>query len=97
MKVQLQIDDSLLQEALALGECDNQQILIEEALKEYIQYRKQSKILDIGSIECNDDQDISFVQRDFNKKTIEAIEELKSKKTLNTYNNFAEIRHDLGV
>ena len=58
MKVQLQLDDSLLQEALALGECDNSKILIEEALKEYIQRRKQIKILDcFGTIEYDDSYD----------------------------------------
>lgn len=36
MKVQLQIDKNLLEEALGLGDNHNQETLIEEVLKEYI-------------------------------------------------------------
>ncbi|MEM9274130.1 MAG: type II toxin-antitoxin system VapB family antitoxin [Cyanobacteria bacterium P01_F01_bin.143] len=58
MKVQLQIDDNLLKEALALGEHHNQQVLVEEALNEYIQRRKQIKILDLfGTIEYDESYD----------------------------------------
>jgi DNA-damage-inducible protein J len=42
-------------------------------------------------------KDIPFVERNLNEKTIKAIEELKSKKNLTTYESFAELRHDLGV
>lgn len=62
MRVQLQIDDSLLQEALAMGDHQNQQTLIEEALKEYIQRRKQMKILELfGTIEYDDSYDYNLV------------------------------------
>lgn len=46
MVTQLQIDEKLLQEALKLGEHQNKKSLIEEALTEYIQNRKQIQILD---------------------------------------------------
>ena len=42
-------------------------------------------------------KDIPFAKRNLNQETIAAIEELKSKENLTTYDNFAEIRHDLGV
>ena len=42
-------------------------------------------------------KDIPFAQRNLNQETITAIDELKSKENLTTYDNFAEIRHDLGV
>ena len=42
-------------------------------------------------------KDIPFAQRNLNQETIAAIEELKSKENLTTYENFAEMRHDLGV
>ena len=42
-------------------------------------------------------KDIPFAQRNLNQETIAAIDELKSKENLTTYDNFAEIRHDLGV
>ncbi|MEA5535057.1 type II toxin-antitoxin system VapB family antitoxin [Crocosphaera sp. XPORK-15E] len=45
MEFQLQIDDNLLQEALELGKHNNQQTLIEEALKEYIERRKKEETL----------------------------------------------------
>ena len=55
MNTQLQIDDQLLQEALTLGKHQNQQTLVEEALKEYIQHRKQAQILELfGTIEYNE-------------------------------------------
>ena len=42
-------------------------------------------------------KDIPFAHRNLNQETIEAIEELQSKANLTTYDNFAEIRQDLGV
>ena len=58
MNIHLQIDDNLLQEALDLCENKNQQTLVEQALKEYIQRRKQIKILDFfGKIEYDEDYD----------------------------------------
>ena len=42
-------------------------------------------------------KDIPFAHRNLNEETIKAIEELKSKENLTTYESFAELRHDLGV
>jgi addiction module RelB/DinJ family antitoxin len=42
-------------------------------------------------------KDIPFAQRNLNEATIKAIEEIKSKENLTTYESFAELRHDLGV
>jgi Uma2 family endonuclease len=58
MKLQIQIDDNLLQEALTLGKHEDQQVLIEESLKEYIQRRKRLKVLDLfGQIDYDDSYD----------------------------------------
>lgn len=54
----LQIDETLLQEALALSDNLNTQSLIEIALFEYIQRRKQLKILDLfGTIDYDENYD----------------------------------------
>ncbi|NES17621.1 MAG: type II toxin-antitoxin system RelB/DinJ family antitoxin [Symploca sp. SIO3E6] len=42
-------------------------------------------------------KDIPFVHRNLNKETIEAIEELQIQENLKTYENFTELRQDLGV
>ena len=42
-------------------------------------------------------KDIPFADRNLNEETIKAIEELKSKENLKTYESFAELRQDLGV
>lgn len=58
MNIQLQIDEKLLREALELGQNQNQQELVEQALREYIQHRKQIKILDLfGTIEYDENYD----------------------------------------
>jgi hypothetical protein len=54
----LEIDETLLQEALALSDNLNTQSLIETALLEYIQRRKQLKILDLfGTIDYDENYD----------------------------------------
>jgi metal-responsive CopG/Arc/MetJ family transcriptional regulator len=58
MKLQLQIDEDLLQEALELGEYESQTVLIEEALRQYIESRKRLKLLDLfGTIEYEESYD----------------------------------------
>lgn len=58
MNIELEIDEKLLQEALELSKHQDQQNLIEEALREYIQRRKQLKILDLfGTIEYEENYD----------------------------------------
>ncbi len=52
----LQIDESLLQEALALGEYKNSHALVEVALHEYIQPRKQLQVMELfGTIDYDSD------------------------------------------
>ena len=51
-----QIDETLLQEALALGNHHTTHAAIEAALREYIQRRKQLKILELfGTIDYDED------------------------------------------
>jgi hypothetical protein len=47
MPTNLAIDDQLLEEALQLGGHRTKKATVNEALKEYIQRRKQLKILDL--------------------------------------------------
>ncbi len=58
MATNLQIDNDLIEEALKLGEHRTKRALVEEALREYVQCRKQLKVLDLfGTIEYDDDYD----------------------------------------
>jgi metal-responsive CopG/Arc/MetJ family transcriptional regulator len=52
MVTTLEIDEKLLKEALALGKHSTASLVIETALKDYIQRYKQQQILDLfGTIE----------------------------------------------
>jgi hypothetical protein len=54
----LNINESLLQEALALDDQTTVDALVETALREYIQHRKWLKVLDLfGTIDYNEDYD----------------------------------------
>ena len=56
MVTPLQIDETLLQEALALSNHSTATALIEAALREYIQRRKQLKILELfGTIDYEEE------------------------------------------
>ncbi|MBD2505372.1 type II toxin-antitoxin system VapB family antitoxin [Anabaena azotica] len=56
MTVNLQIDEALIQEALALSNQQNEHDVVEQALREYVQRRQQMKILDLfGTIDYEDD------------------------------------------
>lgn len=56
MVTPLQIDQTLLQEALALSNHPTETALIEAALREYIQRRKQLKILELfGTIDYEEE------------------------------------------
>lgn len=58
MATNLEIDDKLIQEALKLGGHHTKRAVIEAALKEYVQRRKQLKITELfGTIEYEDDYD----------------------------------------
>ena len=56
MATPLQIDQTLLQEALALSNYPTATALIEAVLREYIQRRKQLKVLELfGAIDYEED------------------------------------------
>lgn len=56
MTVNLQIDEALIQQALALSNQQNERDVVEQALREYVQRRQQMKILDLfGTIDYDDD------------------------------------------
>ncbi|AUT02651.1 DUF2191 domain-containing protein [Nostoc sp. CENA543] len=56
MTVNLQINEALIQEALALSNQQNERDVVEQALREYVQRRQQMKILDLfGTIDYDDD------------------------------------------
>lgn len=58
MPTNLAIDDALLDEALHLGGHRTKKATVNEALKEYIQRRRQLKILDLfGQIDYDTDFD----------------------------------------
>ncbi len=42
-------------------------------------------------------KDIPFIEKSPNDTTVKAMEELKKKDSLSTYNTFTDIRNDLGV
>ncbi|KAB8319767.1 type II toxin-antitoxin system VapB family antitoxin [Tolypothrix campylonemoides VB511288] len=56
MTINLEIDKALIQEALALGNQQTERDVVEEALREYVQRRKQLKVLDLfGTIDYHED------------------------------------------
>ncbi|OUL24808.1 DUF2191 domain-containing protein [Nostoc sp. T09] len=58
MATPLKIDEALLQEALALDDHTTIDVLVETALREYIQRRKRLKVLDLfGTIDYDEDYD----------------------------------------
>jgi len=64
MPSNLAIDDKLLEEALHLGGLRTKKATVNEALKEYVQRRKQLKILDLfGQIDYDQDYDYKEQRR----------------------------------
>lgn len=64
MPSNLAIDDKLLEEALNLGGHRTKKATVNEALKEYVQRRKQLKILDLfGQIDYDPDYDYKEQRR----------------------------------
>ena len=62
MTTNFEIDDTLIQEALMLSGYRTEKAVVEEALQEYVQRRKQLKILDLfGAI--NYDLSYDYKQR----------------------------------
>ncbi|MBW4607055.1 MAG: type II toxin-antitoxin system VapB family antitoxin [Hassallia sp. WJT32-NPBG1] len=47
MAINLEIDEALIQEALALGTQQTERDVVEQALREYVQRRKQQMIVDL--------------------------------------------------
>jgi len=61
---QININDTLLQEALALDNQTTVDALVEAALREYIQRRKRLKVLDLfGTIDYEEDYDYKQQRR----------------------------------
>ncbi|BAT52660.1 hypothetical protein NOS3756_16000 [Nostoc sp. NIES-3756] len=64
MTINLQIDEVLIQEALALSNKQSEIDVVEQALSEYVQRRQQMKILDLfGTIEYDDDDNYKQQRR----------------------------------
>ena len=58
MATNLELDENLIQEALELGGHHTERAVVEEALREYVQRRKQLKIIELfGTIEYEDNYD----------------------------------------
>ncbi|MBW4475014.1 MAG: type II toxin-antitoxin system VapB family antitoxin [Stenomitos rutilans HA7619-LM2] len=58
MATSLNINEALLQEALALDDQATAEVLVETALREYIQRRQRLKVLDLfGTIDYDQDYD----------------------------------------
>ena len=58
MATNLQIDDQLIQEALELSDHRTKRAVVEAALQEYVQHRKQLNILELfGSIDYDETYD----------------------------------------
>lgn len=58
MPTSININDALLQEALALDDQTTIDALVETALREYIQRRKRLKVLDLfGTVDYDQDYD----------------------------------------
>ena len=56
MPINIQIDEALIQEALALGNQQTERDVVEVALREYVQRRKQLKVLELfGTIDYDED------------------------------------------
>ncbi len=64
MATNLQIDEALIQEALALGNHRTKRAVVEEALREYVQRCKQLKLLELfGTIDYDEDYDYKQQRR----------------------------------
>ena len=58
MHTNIDIDQELLSEALALGQCKTKKAIVNEALAEYVRTRKQQRIIDLfGTVEFDSEYD----------------------------------------
>lgn len=56
MAINLQIDEALIEEALAVGNEQTERDVVEIALREYVQRRKQQMVIDLfGTIDYEED------------------------------------------
>ena len=64
MATNLKIDESLLAEALRLGRFKTKKQAVNQALKEFVEHRKQLQILDWeGKVEYHDDYDYKVLRK----------------------------------
>lgn len=64
MTTNLEINNDLIQEALRLGGHRTKRAVVDEALQEYVNRRKQLKLTELfGTIEYNDDYDYKKQRR----------------------------------
>ncbi len=64
MTTNFEIDDTLIQEALMLGGHRTEKAVVEEALREYVQRRKQLKVLELfGAIDYDPGYDYKQQRR----------------------------------
>ncbi|MEM8675073.1 MAG: type II toxin-antitoxin system VapB family antitoxin [Cyanobacteria bacterium P01_G01_bin.67] len=64
MATNLELDNELIKEALKLGGHRTKRAVVEEALQEYVQRRKQLKITELfGTIEYEEDYDYKQQRR----------------------------------
>jgi Arc/MetJ family transcription regulator len=64
MATNLQIDDALIREALQIGGLRTKRAVVEAALREYVQRRKQLQILELfGAIDYEEDFDYKEQRR----------------------------------
>ncbi len=64
MATNLEINKDLIQEALSLGKHRTKRAVVEEALQEYVQRRKQLEVTKLfGTIEYEDDYDYKKQRR----------------------------------
>jgi len=62
MVINFQIDETLIQEALSLGNQQTERDVVEEALREYVQRRKQLKVLELFG-EIDYDENYNYKQQ----------------------------------
>lgn len=64
MATNLDIDQELLEEALAIGKLPTKKATVNEALREFVQRRKQLKVIEaFGTIEYDADYDYKKLRR----------------------------------
>lgn len=58
MSINIQIDEVLIKEALTFDNQQSERDVVEQALREYVQRRKQIKVIDLfGTIDYDEDYD----------------------------------------